>query len=192
MTEENLVTVKVLQDNVEVGSVKREEGDLATIPKAEAEILEKNNLAEKTDKEVPVEEAKKPTGETNDTSETDDDFTATAKPGGVPEGEHAGTIIDLNKKQVDVGKAEDATYLDIAIDVPEEDAKITVGYNFYISNNSELGKLLQRCGIELEVGAEYDLEKILIDTPVKFYARTNEDGYTEIKKDTVAPKEGGN
>jgi len=54
---ENLVTYEVQQDGIAVGGVKREKGDLVTIPEAEGDPLERNDLLERTQKEVASPEA---------------------------------------------------------------------------------------------------------------------------------------
>lgn len=52
-----LSTVEILQDGIVAGDVKREKGDLATVPRSEAKILLENNLAKETSKNVASGEA---------------------------------------------------------------------------------------------------------------------------------------
>lgn len=56
MTDE-IVTVKVLKDDVEIAGVLRGKDDLVDAPKTEADILEKSGVVEKTKKEAATEEA---------------------------------------------------------------------------------------------------------------------------------------
>jgi hypothetical protein len=118
---------------------------------------------------------------------SDDEFTATAKPGGLPEGQHQGTIIDMETKEVNVGKGQTATYLDLIIDVPEQNGQTRVGYPFNITNNSNLGKVLKKWVGEIEVGRDYNAKEILLEEPVIFLVQEDDDGYSNVIPDSVKP-----
>jgi len=118
---------------------------------------------------------------------SDDDIVMEVKAGGLSEGEHRGTIVDLQEKEVDVGKEESATYLDLIIDVVDEEGQGKVGYNLYITPQSELGKLLKKFGKDVSVGSDVNVTGTLREKAIKFYVSENEDGYTEIKKETIKP-----
>lgn len=202
MTDE-IVTVKVMKDGANVGKVNREKGDYADIPRTKAEILENNDIVEiKEDVESAAEANDKEKSEKSKVEKNDDDskkdkdeFVATVHAKGLPEGEHKGTIIDIEKKPVTInkdGKKKEVTYLDLTIEVPENEARKTVGYNFYISESSQLGGLLKRFGENLNVGNDINVFDVLLGEPVKFYvqeAEGDDDNYTKIKKDTVKPAE---
>lgn len=54
---EKVQTIRIKKDGVRAGNVEREKGDLATIPRSEADILLSNDLAELAEKEVASEDA---------------------------------------------------------------------------------------------------------------------------------------
>lgn len=81
MAEEKLVTVRVLQNGVEIGGAKREKGDLVTIPQIEADVLARNNLVKVTKKKSVGEESEE-ASDTEDISQKLDE--AREKSGSLP------------------------------------------------------------------------------------------------------------
>jgi len=180
-----MMTEKVRLHNLETG-------ERMEVTKDSAEsLLEQDKFVVDEGKEKTSDEAGEVEKLNEDTSkgEEEDDLVIEVKAGGFEEGEHKGTIIDYNKKEVEVGKEDLATYLDLIIDDPSEEGRGKVGYNYYVTPQSELGKLLKRFGVNIGVGSNVDVKDAIIGNKIKFYVQENEDGYTEIKKDTVKPAE---
>lgn len=182
---EELVTVRVDQDGVEVGNVTREKDDLVDIPESEAEILEKSGVVDILDDAESAAEAE----EKQDEEKEDDEFVLEVKPGGLPEGKHKGTIIDLEKREVELGNGGTATYLDLQIDVAsvKEDTQVTAGYPFNISQNSRLGKLLKRFGKDLDVGENINVKDVVVGRPITFLVQEDDEGYSNVLPETVKP-----
>ncbi len=198
MSKEEIITCEVQQDGIEVQGVDRDKGDLVDIPKnsEEFDILTRSGLIETTDKNTAAEESPKNEKEEvedleEENEEDDDGMTVTVKPGGLSEGSHKGTIIDLNKREIDVGSGKTANYIDVIIDVPLENgdsAQVKPSYPMdTVTKNSKLGKLLERFTGKVEVDDDINLEQTLIEEPVKFLVEEGEDGYSNVLRETVKP-----
>lgn len=90
------------------------------------------------------------------------------------DGIHSGAIIRIEERK------EPYEYVDIIIE--SEGAEVKAGYPATINPVSNLGKLLQRFGIELEIGQELEVDKLLIGKKVQFQTMSEErDGNTFSK-----------
>lgn len=99
------------------------------------------------------------------------------------DGLHKGTINRIEYR------TEPYSYTDVFIEVNGYEAK--AGYPTVISENSKLGKLLMRFGVELKVGEKLDPNEVLIGKVCQFQTstETGKDGneYSRVLVETVKP-----
>ena len=97
------------------------------------------------------------------------------------QGAYKGVITKMEQRTT----PEKYEYLNIHIEV-DKDRWINASYPANISEKSNLGLLLLRFGIDLVVGEELDIEKLLIGKKVSFLVK--EDGeFSKVVHDTLKP-----
>lgn len=110
-----------------------------------------------------------------------------------PETEYTGTITGLELRETQ----EYGVYLDINVDYDELEMDDNPSYKFPEDNElltpgMDLGKLLERFGITIQPGNDYDLEDILVGERVVFEttSRETEDDFINIDKHSLRPAGG--
>jgi hypothetical protein len=90
------------------------------------------------------------------------------------------------------GKEATATYLDVAIEVDgHEEVNFKGSFNFYLTEKSDLGKLLARFGASaksLKVGKNLNTDKFLAEgTRVQFAVVPDDKDYGVLVRDSLTP-----
>jgi hypothetical protein len=96
------------------------------------------------------------------------------------DGKHTGIITKIEYVN------EPYEYTHIYIKEDKTQAEIKLGVATKITENTALGKLLNRFGSEIEVGTDYDVEAILINKKVQFMTITK-GKFANIVEDSVKP-----
>lgn len=84
------------------------------------------------------------------------------------DGVHKGAVVGVEDRTTPQGYE----YVDVWFESKE--AKIKTSYPANVNSKSGLGKLLQRFGLEIKPGQDYDVEKLLVGQKVQF--QTYDDG----------------
>ena len=100
------------------------------------------------------------------------------------EGKHNGVIVNIEYRD------EPYNYADMIIEA--EGATLKCGYPAFVAKDSKLGTLLERFGATITVGAEIELEKVLVGKKCTFLTMMeknvkNGKTYTKIISDTLKP-----
>lgn len=94
------------------------------------------------------------------------------------EGKHEGVIIDVEYR------TDPYHYTDLVIEVG--DSKIKAGFPTLITKSSKLGKLLDRFGLDVEVGTTIDPNSVLVGEQCTFLVEADGE-YSKVVTSTVKP-----
>lgn len=203
------MTKLVLEENMNydgekfpAGEGPYEVGEDGDIPEEVAERVEEMNKGEMVD-DFEEEDFNEPEQEEEEEVESEDitfekededeeDISVTVEESGpvLDPGVYEGEITSLSKRTVDTKDGDEATYLDISIKTEGESGdpiEVTAGYPLNVTRRTMLGKMLKRFKQNLKVDKKLHLSKTLKDTKVQFQVKENEDGYSEVIRDTVRP-----
>lgn len=104
----------------------------------------------------------------------------------IPDGNHTGEVIRVEERH------EPFEYTDVVVKIDGFDFEIRYGCPTVLSENTKLGKLLQRFGIEATPGTKVDPELVLKGQRVQFMTimKKGKDGkeYAEIVADSLKPE----
>lgn len=103
----------------------------------------------------------------------------------IQKGTHTGVITKI------VYKDEPYSYTDVVITETVSKIELKTGFPTTVSKTSGLGKLLERFGAKLVVGASLDPEKILLNKECSFVTtieKTEQGEFSRILKDTIECK----
>lgn len=108
----------------------------------------------------------------------------------VEDGSHKGVITEVNFRE------KPHKYTDLVIEFKPEgfdkEINLTVGFPTVITNESRLGRLLKRFGIELVEDADLEPDQILVNKPCTFMTLTekNDNGtFAKVIHESVKPIE---
>lgn len=101
------------------------------------------------------------------------------------DGKHEGKI-----KDVEINTRKEYTYADVIIALPDDEPldEIKVGFPATISKLSGFGKLLMKCGFELNAGDEITLKVIkkgVIGKKVEFQTHKTDEGFSNVLPETI-------
>lgn len=102
------------------------------------------------------------------------------------EGSYIGSVSKVEYRE------EPYKYTDIYIklDIPDKDYELKAGYPSNVSDNSALGKLLVKFGVELKVGEKVDPTKILVGKTCQFLViveKTKDGEFARIVRESLKP-----
>lgn len=104
----------------------------------------------------------------------------------IDDGRHEGEITAINYKE------EPYNYVDIVIKEKEQEIELKCGVPFSITENTALGKILQKFGAKLEVGKEIEVEDFIktgIKVEFQTITETTKKGtFARIINDSLKPK----
>ena len=101
----------------------------------------------------------------------------------IEDGLHEGEIVEIKER------TEPYHYLDFYVKLSdvELESPIKVGFPANLSVKSALGTLLERFGVKIESGKEYDIAKLVVGKKVKLQTMTNSQGFVNVIRDSVKP-----
>jgi hypothetical protein len=109
----------------------------------------------------------------------------------IDDGLHVGVISSVTYRDTPY------SYTDLLISMNEGRTVMKVGYPTMITEDTALGKLVASFGVELRVGAKYNIEKLFVGKKVQFLTlkkKSKIDGkeYSNILRESIKPVGGLN